>query len=122
MEIAGTQTEEDVGTNFDDVHGSKSEGHGYIVGSLANGDKIYVRIQGSSTLKNDNIETAEGTWSFTGGTGPDLESRRGIHFQPHLPALNPPCAKPTILPDILRKGGSYAALQILLSRLPEILP
>src|SRR5215469_9264243 len=69
MEIAGTQTKEDVGTNVDDVHGNKSQGHGYAVGTLANGDKMYVHIQGSSTLKDGAVETAEGTWSFTGGTG-----------------------------------------------------
>jgi hypothetical protein len=60
-EIAGTQTKEDVGTNF--------SGHGYVVGTLASGDKMYVRIQGSSTLKDGNVKTAEGTWTFTGGTG-----------------------------------------------------
>jgi hypothetical protein len=69
MEIAGTQTKEDVGTNFDEVHGNKSQGHGYVVGTLANGDKMYVRIQGSSTLKDSVVESAEGAWSFTGGTG-----------------------------------------------------
>ncbi len=69
MEIAGTQTKEDVGTNFDEVRGNKSQGHGYVVGTMANGDKMYVRIQGSSTLKDGTVETAEGAWNFTGGTG-----------------------------------------------------
>lgn len=69
MEIAGTQTKDDVGTNFDDVHGNKASGHGYVVGTMANGDKIYVRVQGSSTLKDGGVDTADGTWSFTGGTG-----------------------------------------------------
>src|SRR5262249_35498086 len=64
MEIAETQTKEDVGTNFDDVRGNKSQGHGYVVGTLANGDKMYVRTQGSATLKDGNVETADGTWSF----------------------------------------------------------
>ena len=69
MEIAGTQTKEDVGTNFDEVNGNKSQGHGYVVGTLANGDQMYVHIQGSSTLKDGAVETAQGTWNFTGGTG-----------------------------------------------------
>jgi hypothetical protein len=69
MEIGGTQTKEDVGTNFDEVRGNKSQGHGYVVGTLANADKIYVRTQGSATLKDGNVDTADGTWSFTGGTG-----------------------------------------------------
>ena len=63
MDIAGTQTKEDVGTNFDDVRGNKAQGHGYVVGTLANGDKMYVHIQGSSTLKDGAVETGEGTWS-----------------------------------------------------------
>jgi hypothetical protein len=69
MDIAGTQTKEDLGTNFDEVHGNKSQGHGYVVGTMANGDKMYVRIQGSSTLKDGAVESANGAWSFTGGTG-----------------------------------------------------
>lgn len=69
MEIAGTQTKEDVSTDFDDVRGNKAQGHGYVVGTMANGDQIYVRIQGSSTLKDGAVETGGGTWSFTGGTG-----------------------------------------------------
>lgn len=69
MEIAGTQTKEDTGTGFDEVSGNKSHGHTYVVGTLANGDKTYVRAQGSATLKNGALETAEGRWRFVGGTG-----------------------------------------------------
>ena len=32
MEIAGTQTREDVGTGFDEVVGKRSRGHSYVVG------------------------------------------------------------------------------------------
>jgi stalled ribosome alternative rescue factor ArfA len=39
------------------------------VGTLANGDKMYDTYRGSSTLKDNAVETAEGAWSFTGGTG-----------------------------------------------------
>jgi hypothetical protein len=69
MEIAGTRTKEDVGTAFDEISGDKSHGHGYVVGTLVNGDTMYVRTQGSATLKNGLMENAEGTWTFTGGTG-----------------------------------------------------
>ena len=69
MEVAGTQTKEDVGTNFDETHGNKSQGHGYVVGTLANGDKMYVRTQTSATMKDGAVESGEGTWSFSGGTG-----------------------------------------------------
>ncbi len=33
------------------------------------GDKMHVRTQGSATMKGEVIESAEGMWSFTGGTG-----------------------------------------------------
>jgi len=56
LEIAGTQVKDDIGT-------------GYVVNTWANGDKSYVRTQGSATLKDGTIDSAEGTWSFTGGTG-----------------------------------------------------
>ena len=69
MEIAGTQTKEDIGTGFDEINGNKSHGHGYVVGTLASGDKMHVRTQGSATMKGEVIESAEGMWSFTGGTG-----------------------------------------------------
>jgi hypothetical protein len=69
MEIAGTQTKEDIGTGFDEISGTKSRGNGYVIGTWTNGDKSYVRTQSSATLKDGTIESAEGTWSFTGGTG-----------------------------------------------------
>jgi hypothetical protein len=36
---------------------------------MADGDKFRVRTQGSATTKEGVIESAEGTWSFIGGTG-----------------------------------------------------
>ena len=69
LEIAGTKSTEDTGTGFGDVTGNKSLEHGYVVGTWDNGDKSYVRTQGSATLKGGTIETANGTWSFTGATG-----------------------------------------------------
>ena len=36
---------------------------------MANGDKMHVHTQGSATLKDGAVESASGTWSFTGGTG-----------------------------------------------------
>jgi len=69
MEIAGTQTKDDAGANFDEITGDKSHGHGYVVGTLANGDKMYVRTQATGTMKDGAMESAQGTWSFTGGTG-----------------------------------------------------
>lgn len=69
MEIAGVQTKEDVYTGFSEVSGNRSHGQEYGVVTMANGDKCYVRPQGSSTLKDGMLESAEGKWTFAGGTG-----------------------------------------------------
>jgi hypothetical protein len=49
------------------VTGNKSQEHGYVVNTWANGDKSFVRTQGSAAMKGETIESADGTWSFTGG-------------------------------------------------------
>ena len=68
-EIAGTQTKEFVATNFSENSGSRATTSGFVDGSMANGDKFHVRSQGSATAKEGVVESAEGTWSFVGGTG-----------------------------------------------------
>lgn len=69
MDIAGSQTKEGTDIVSDEVRGNRVRSHGYHVGTMASGDKIYVRFQGSSALKDGAPETAEGKWSFIGGTG-----------------------------------------------------
>jgi hypothetical protein len=69
MKIAGTQTKEDDGTNFDDVKGDLSAGLGYVVGTMDNGDKMYVRIKSAGLMKNGKMQSAHGSFSFTDGTG-----------------------------------------------------
>jgi hypothetical protein len=69
MKIAGTQTKEDDGTNFDDVRVDRSTGLGYVVGTMDSGDKMYVSIHSSGTMKDGKMQSVRGTWSFAGGTG-----------------------------------------------------
>jgi hypothetical protein len=69
LEIAGVQSKEDVYTGFSEVRGNRSNDHSYGVVTMANGDKCYVRPQESSTLKEGMLESAEGKWTFVGGTG-----------------------------------------------------
>jgi hypothetical protein len=69
MEIAGTQTKEDQVTISTENHGNKGNSHGYAVGTMANGDKFFVRLQGAATLKDGAVDTEEGKWTMTGGTG-----------------------------------------------------
>jgi hypothetical protein len=69
FEIAGVQSKEHVSTSFGEVSGNRSHGQDYAVGTMTNGDKYYVRGQGSATLKEGVIESIEGKSSFVGGTG-----------------------------------------------------
>ncbi len=65
FEIAGVQSKEDVYTGFSEVSGNRLHGQGYIAGTMTNGDKYYVRVQGSGSASG----SGEGQWSFAGGTG-----------------------------------------------------
>jgi hypothetical protein len=69
IEIAGIQTKEHVVAQFYEVSGNRSHGQEYAVGTMTNGDKYYGPVQGSATLKDGVPESAEGKWSFAGGTG-----------------------------------------------------
>jgi hypothetical protein len=69
MEIADTETKEDQVTFTVEMRGGKEYSHGYGVGTLANGDKFFVRLQGAATVKDGAVVTEDGKWTFTGGTG-----------------------------------------------------
>ncbi|HEY6971971.1 MAG TPA: hypothetical protein VJA94_22360 [Candidatus Angelobacter sp.] len=69
VNIGGAQTKDDVGTDSLDITPSGAEAHGYVVGTLTSGDKIYVHTQGKDTNKDGKLESTTGTWSFTGGSG-----------------------------------------------------
>jgi hypothetical protein len=69
MDIAGTQTKDDVGTAVSDMTESGAEEHGYVVGTLTSGDKIYVRTQGKDINHDGKPVSTAGTWNFMGGTG-----------------------------------------------------
>lgn len=69
MEIAGTQTKEDVSTGFEEVKGEEAHGHGSIVGTLVSGDQFHVRTESKTLLKAGAPVSSTGTWKFEGGTG-----------------------------------------------------
>ena len=69
MEIAGLETKDGHDVTYGDVKGNKAHVNGYHISNMSNGDKIYVRFQGTDTMKDGKMETSEGTWSYIGGTG-----------------------------------------------------
>ena len=68
-ELAGValKDEDDVFTS--EMSGKTAHDKGYGVGNLANGDKYFVRFEGTTTLANNMPVSATCTWTFTGGTG-----------------------------------------------------
>ena len=69
LEIAGSSSKTGSSIGFDEIKGASAKGHGEHVSVLANGEKVFVRYQGSTILKDGAPQSAEGTWSYTGGTG-----------------------------------------------------
>lgn len=68
-EVAGIAAKDHELTAFDDASGNRARTRSAAVGTMANGDKYYVSTQGTATLKEGTAQTAEGAWSYTGGTG-----------------------------------------------------
>jgi len=68
-EIAGTQATASEITTFAEVRGNRGSLRGFAVVTMASGDKTFTSSQGSATMKEGAIQSAEGTWSYTGGTG-----------------------------------------------------
>jgi len=68
-ELGGNRLKDEADTFTSDVTGNLSHDRGYGVGSLASGDKYFVRFKGTTTLKGEAPVGAQCTWKFTGGTG-----------------------------------------------------
>jgi hypothetical protein len=68
-EIAGIKQKEGVGTEFHEITGDADRFHGVFVETLANGDKITYKYDGSATIKAGLLEAASNKWLATSGTG-----------------------------------------------------
>jgi hypothetical protein len=66
FEVSGISTKDGVDTAVDDVHGATAHSHGYYVDNMANGDKAFIRWEGTGNMKDGS---SQGRWSYTGGTG-----------------------------------------------------
>jgi hypothetical protein len=69
LEIAGLKTTGDSAADFMEVDGNRAREHSFRVETTDGGDKYYVRTQGTDTMKDQKLESGQGTWSFAGGTG-----------------------------------------------------
>jgi hypothetical protein len=69
FEIGGVKSANAVSSDFSDVQGNKSKFHGYYSDTMENGDKGEYRFQGTATMKDGAIQTAEDSWTLLRGTG-----------------------------------------------------
>jgi hypothetical protein len=68
-EIAGIQNKEGLGTTFAEISGNTSRILEYCVQTMANGDKAYLREEGTITLKDGVPQSGDVKWTLVGGTG-----------------------------------------------------
>ncbi len=68
-DMAGLKSKDYTGTVTSDVSGGKGQERGYVVVTMDNGDKAFIRFTGIGTTAKDGASAGEGTWSYTGGTG-----------------------------------------------------
>lgn len=68
-EIAGVREKEGTGTEFAEVTGDASKGHGVFVETLANGDKAFLSYTFSGMSQNNMMVSGSNKWTITGGTG-----------------------------------------------------
>jgi hypothetical protein len=76
LEIAGLKSKDHNGVNVSEIDGSKAAQQASGMGTMENGDRYYFRLRGTATVREQKLETNEGTWKFTGGTG-KLKGIRG---------------------------------------------
>ena len=69
LEMAGLKSTTYTGAVAADLTGAKAQARGYVVITMENGDKAYVRFQGTGLAVKEDAWTTEGTWYYTGGTG-----------------------------------------------------
>ena len=68
-EIGGVKEKEGTGTEFSEVTGNNSSGHGIFVETMANGDKITFTYQTTATLKNGHMVSGSDKFQATSGSG-----------------------------------------------------
>jgi hypothetical protein len=76
IQIGGLTGTEYVAYGVDDVQNGHSIDRGYVVGTMKNGDRYFLKYEGTATMKGNVPEHLEGKWNFTGGSG-QLKELRG---------------------------------------------
>jgi hypothetical protein len=69
FEMAGLKSTTYTVAAATDITGAKFQDRGYVVITMDNGDKAYVAVHGTGSVKGGGAIAAEGMWSYIGGTG-----------------------------------------------------
>lgn len=69
MEIEGAKSKDDADVFFTEMTSSRITTTGSVVGTLDNGDKMFVSIHDSAPIKDGKPGEGKGTFVLTGGTG-----------------------------------------------------
>ena len=69
QDIGGDKTKEGVSTETADISGNNLRARGMHVTTMESGDKYFVSYQGTGAVKDGVLQSAKGTWMYTGGTG-----------------------------------------------------
>ena len=76
IRLGNSNSRQYTSTGTDDVQFDRSDDRGYAVGTTDDGDKYFLKYEGTSTMNGAVPVHLEGTWQFTGGTG-KLDGLRG---------------------------------------------
>ncbi|MBI2677634.1 MAG: hypothetical protein HYX28_02515 [Candidatus Koribacter versatilis] len=68
-EIATVKEKEGTSTEFSEMSGDKSSGHGMFVATMANGDHVHYSFTSQSTWKNGMMQSGSNKFEVKGGTG-----------------------------------------------------
>ncbi|HEX7424121.1 MAG TPA: hypothetical protein VF311_09600 [Terriglobales bacterium] len=69
IEIGGLTGTEYISYGVDDVQNQHAVDRGYVVGTMKNGDRYFLRYEGTATMNGSIPDHLEGKWTFTGGSG-----------------------------------------------------
>ena len=69
FEIAGTQSKGGTAVQFDEVSAKGSKFRGYFLDTMANGDSVQFRYEGTATLTQGKPPATEWKWTLGHGTG-----------------------------------------------------
>jgi hypothetical protein len=69
FEIDGLQSKDDEITGFSEVMGANANERMYVVMTMSNGDQAFARPVGTTSLKDGAPQSANGDWTYAGGTG-----------------------------------------------------